>query len=386
MSSFEPRRSFEHLDKLCYEIGPRLSGTERSRKAAEYIKNQFEEYGFETEFQEFDFVDKVSEIRVKVAVMAGAFVASLFLSPLVAVPVAIAALGFYFLLPRVMPGDKDRNVIARLQPEGEVERSVVIGAHYDTAHCSEGREWAFFFKILFPILTGVFMLLLILRLFVIGGPVWLVLWTGLAVPYLFTCILPFWLYGDLVSSGANDNASGVSVMLEVARVISESPLEKTEMRFVAFGGEEQGLIGSKKFAEQMEEPDFLLNLDSVGSGDKLCLIRGNGVFRRKETTPNLNEKLGELMGSNGIWAPFSGHDHISFLKKGVRATTLSSRKDLGKSKFDKFLESLFGLPSVQILRHPDIHTLNDAPEKIELENIRRTGGIVLNFIGVKKGN
>jgi Zn-dependent M28 family amino/carboxypeptidase len=67
--------------------------------------------------------------------------------------------------------------------------------------------------------------------------------------------------------GADDNASGVAVILEVARLISHLNLEKT-IQLVFFSGEEQGLWGSKHYAKHLKDNNValhrLINLDMVG--------------------------------------------------------------------------------------------------------------------------
>jgi Peptidase family M28 len=67
--------------------------------------------------------------------------------------------------------------------------------------------------------------------------------------------------------GADDNASGVAVILEMARLISNLKLEKT-IQLVFFSGEEQGLWGSKHYARQLKDDNAdlhrIINLDMVG--------------------------------------------------------------------------------------------------------------------------
>jgi hypothetical protein len=74
--------------------------------------------------------------------------------------------------------------------------------------------------------------------------------------------------------GADDNAAGVATMLEVARVLGDTPLNRT-VYFVAFGGEETGLDGSTRWLA--DNPDLrdrievAVNLDCVASGDRLLV-------------------------------------------------------------------------------------------------------------------
>jgi hypothetical protein len=75
--------------------------------------------------------------------------------------------------------------------------------------------------------------------------------------------------------GANDDASGVSAVIELARVMAPHPTEATIV-FVAFAGEEQGLYGSTHFAELAQQNGWniqgVLNMDIVGSP-----LGGNGA-------------------------------------------------------------------------------------------------------------
>ena len=73
------------------------------------------------------------------------------------------------------------------------------------------------------------------------------------------------------SPGASDNASGTAVLLEVARALENLSTDK-ELRFLFFGAEELGLIGSKKYVEEMTKKEIkrtsaMLNMDMAGSVD-----------------------------------------------------------------------------------------------------------------------
>jgi acetylornithine deacetylase/succinyl-diaminopimelate desuccinylase-like protein len=67
--------------------------------------------------------------------------------------------------------------------------------------------------------------------------------------------------------GANDNASGVAVLLETARIIAASPLENTVF-FCIFTNEERGTQGSKAFAKKMKKQAVnitaVINMDVIG--------------------------------------------------------------------------------------------------------------------------
>jgi Zn-dependent M28 family amino/carboxypeptidase len=75
--------------------------------------------------------------------------------------------------------------------------------------------------------------------------------------------------------GANDDASGTSAVIELARVMAKHPTQATVV-FVAYAGEEQGLYGSEHFAQMAKDKGWNiqgnLNMDIVGSS-----LGGNGV-------------------------------------------------------------------------------------------------------------
>ncbi len=76
------------------------------------------------------------------------------------------------------------------------------------------------------------------------------------------------LDGESDAPGANDDASGVAAVLELARILASQQLRATVL-FVAFGGEEQGTLGSTRWAESAKQQgrrvEALLNNDIIGN-------------------------------------------------------------------------------------------------------------------------
>jgi hypothetical protein len=86
-----------------------------------------------------------------------------------------------------------------------------------------------------------------------------------------------WTDGDVPAPGANDDASGTAVAMELARVFAESGAEfDATLVFVAFAGEEQGLVGSTLHAQEAlgkgVRIDGVLNNDIVGGA-----VGGHGI-------------------------------------------------------------------------------------------------------------
>lgn len=76
---------------------------------------------------------------------------------------------------------------------------------------------------------------------------------------------------DVYFAGANDNASGVAMLLELAKYYSENPPDYS-VAFMAFGSEEIGILGSMFYTQNplfpLKDIQFLINLDLVGTGEK----------------------------------------------------------------------------------------------------------------------
>lgn len=385
MAEFEPRRAFEHLDKLAYEIGPRLAGTRGDGMAADYIRKQFESYGLKTRVQEFKFVNRANRNKVTACILAAAFITFFFLPPEPSLLVWALALVVWRSLGKLMPKRKSQNVIGTLEAR-EPKKRVAITAHYDSAPCMVSYKLHLFVKFTFAPALVLITLALALRAFGLLSA-WSVAWVVLALVFMPICVGMFVAASSRrVSPGADDNASGVAVMLETARVAAESPPTDVGLTFAALGAEEQGLVGARKFVASKTLPKdaMVLNLDMVGTGSQTYVIEGNGVFRRRRTSSELNGRLANCIKIVGLkpklwWAAIAGYDHIPFVRAKMRATTFSI-DTRGKDKLGHFIARAFALPNAKVRGYRYIHTLEDTPERIELTNIERAGAVVLEFI------
>jgi hypothetical protein len=126
-----------------------------------------------------------------------------------------------------------------------------------------------------------------------------------------------------VHNGADDNASGVAGVLELARYFSMNKIkEKNNFLFLCFSGEELGLYGSKYFTENplidLASVNYMINMDMVGRLDektKDLLVYGTG------TSPVWESLLKELSSDQlSIKTDSSGigpSDHTSFYLKNI---------------------------------------------------------------------
>jgi hypothetical protein len=155
--------------------------------------------------------------------------------------------------------------------------------------------------------------------------------------------------GECDAPGADDDASGVAVVLEAARVMASHPFDATIV-FMAVAGEEQGLVGSTYFAEQAKQKsmnvDAMFTNDIVGAGkQKRIRVFSEGVPSNE--TPEQATTRRSIGGENdsasrqlarfiaesakkhvpdfGVWLInrrdryLRGGDHIPFVERGFPA-------------------------------------------------------------------
>jgi len=123
-----------------------------------------------------------------------------------------------------------------------------------------------------------------------------------------------------VHNGADDNASGVAIMLDLAGKLSETS-QGAEIRdnnnylFIAFSGEEMGLLGSNYFSKNptidAQNINYMINMDMVGrlKEDKTMAVHGVGTSPMfKQTLDANNEQFKLVMTESGV----GPSDHTSF--------------------------------------------------------------------------
>lgn len=149
--------------------------------------------------------------------------------------------------------------------------------------------------------------------------------------------------GDSIFNGANDNATGVAAMLEIARVFKQVQPHYS-LLFVAFSGEEEGLLGSADFASKLN-PGLVLqviNLEMLGRpmGRQPFVTEGNSQDFRYRLNKNLYKAeaaygkewfVADPYGEQGL---YERSDNYPFAKRGISANTI-----MGTSPYDEYYHS-----------------------------------------------
>jgi hypothetical protein len=199
--------------------------------------------------------------------------------------------------------------------------------------------------------------------------------------------------------GADDNASGMAVMLELARYFKqfEADMEYC-IKFVAFGAEEFGVLGSRsymqKHADEMDDVVLFINLDTVG-GSRIC-IEGKNLTGLAEGPVHSRvadwiwSKAWEGYGKNWkILTPDIAHFFEPvFYPAWLRSYIAESIEELectvqvtGPLGGDQIVFEHAGVTSTAIAAFGNpIHTKEDTIDKINRENLERTGRLAAALI------
>jgi membrane-associated protease RseP (regulator of RpoE activity) len=126
----------------------------------------------------------------------------------------------------------------------------------------------------------------------------------------------------LIHNGADDNASGVSGVLELAQAFTLLPQPtKRSILFVLWDAEEKGLFGSKHWLEHPTIPrerlDFAVNLDMIGRlrDDRLTVFGTRTGYGLRRLVSEQNEGIGLRLDFS--WSMIANADHYSFFQEGV---------------------------------------------------------------------
>ena len=171
--------------------------------------------------------------------------------------------------------------------------------------------------------------------------------------------------GDSIYNGADDDASGVIGLIEIARDLSAAPPGRTVV-FAAMAGEELGLLGTRWYVDHPAVPlastVAALNLEMIGRPDTAI---GPG---RLWLTGYERTTMGPAFTDAGLdidpdprpgQSFYERSDNIAFARIGIPAHTLSS----------------FGL-------HPDYHSPDDEVERIDFDHLETVIGVAMEAVQV----
>ena len=163
-----------------------------------------------------------------------------------------------------------------------------------------------------------------------------------------------------IHNGADDNASGVALVIWLAKELQADQYKNNNYLFIAFSGEEKGLLGSNFYAKNptmdLSTVNFMINFDMVGrlNDDKGLAI--NGVGTSKEW-----KDIIEKSNANGL-------------------KLVTTESGIGPSDHTSFY--LQDIPVLHFFtgQHEDYHKPSDDADKINYEGIETIGQLVLKMV------
>ncbi|MBH0202689.1 MAG: M28 family peptidase [Nitrospira sp.] len=162
--------------------------------------------------------------------------------------------------------------------------------------------------------------------------------------------------GGVLFPGADDNASGTAVILEVAHALAKLQVRPSQtILFISFSGEERDLLGSRLYTSRpiipLNTTKAMINIDHAGVGNGRLTVGVTGlekeVLLEAGKTAGIHEKL-------DLYGFFPGGDHVPFKEAGVPTVTVVSG----------------GV-------HPHFHQPTDTADTIESEILTSTARYVL---------
>ncbi|MHC1706854.1 MAG: M28 family metallopeptidase [Bacteroidales bacterium] len=162
--------------------------------------------------------------------------------------------------------------------------------------------------------------------------------------------------------GANDNASGTAMLLDLARYYSQPGNQpKYSIAFMAFSGEEAGLHGSKYYVKHplfsLKKIKFLTNLDMVGTGsDGIGIVNANFYGKEMDLLESIN-KEGQHMKEIKRRGESAHSDHHPFYQKGVKAVFIYTFGD----------------------NYKDYHNINDRASRLPLTGYENFFRLITRF-------
>jgi acetylornithine deacetylase/succinyl-diaminopimelate desuccinylase-like protein len=300
-------RALARIGYLSVIVGGRGSCSPHERRAAEYAAEQMRELGLsDVRLEPYRGAPSTYRPYALAFGLAAActLLAWLFESPWTAAVAALAnALGIWGMLAEtdfasnwmrwLLPKAEAQNAVGIIPSTGEVRRRAVLCAHLDTHRTPvfySSKRW----HKAFTYLVGAALLSLALGAVAYGLLAllgWqLGLWLGAFAALFQVVFLDLCLHADGTpfSPGANDNASGVGVILGLAERLLEEPPAHTEVWLAFTGCEEAGAYGMASFldahAATLGDEAVYLILDQVGQG-RITYLTADGLIIKRKTHP-----------------------------------------------------------------------------------------------------
>ncbi len=358
--------TIKHVNLLAFD---RSAATVGETKAVNYMQEELFDNGIEFKLEYFAWSSPIRFLMKTIYLMILAY---LLVFRLFLVIVLFFFIKYMFQKTRKISFTKkeqSKNLIATIKASRRVKNRPVIifSAHYDSVSS----------RISYKVQNALLYIIRIVILPYIGLNMFVSIWialnlfeiTAYNIVFIYlvsiisiislSVVIPTFLFFFIAnkSTGSIDNASGVSILIELAKLIKNKPLENYDVLFIWCGAEEWGLKGSKNYVKKNK--DYLkskydlnksmnINIDMVGT--YIGLFNKKGLIRKKALNKNLNiiiqqsaRKLNIPLEVYDKMRKIAG-DHILFRRFSKKPKTSFQVACFHSDKDSKYIHSIRDTP------------------------------------------
>ena len=388
--TYDAKHAYHHITQLAF---PRLVGSSGEANAQDYTVQQFTGLGLAVSRESFSFTKFPAEVLPRL--LCGLFVPVVLSVPWFGerfpIPVCLVCLlslsiallftqwqkrfeGLYDVGRR----HRSENIVATNgRKSNDNTPALLFVAHYDSKSQVlpiAVRAVAYGIAIVGLIVLTIVMVIEVLTLAWLPDYitlVWLpdsIVWSAAGVTTFCLVLLQINLTQNR-SPGGFDNASGVGVMIEVARVVMARG-EKKSITFLAAGAEEYGMCGALRYVQKHadeydQENTYVINLDGLGVGNSVNVVARYGIppVRTANVLADLFQASGESLGIqvSERYLPIGvGLDSIPIASHGFETVTLTGG-DVGRVALK-------------------IHSKQDRCDLLNMESLQQVGELIVDVI------
>ena len=390
--TYDAKRAYHHIMQLAF---PRLVGSAGEAKAQNYIVQQFSELGLDVTREPFSFTKFPAEVLPRL--LCGLFVPivlsvpwlgerfpiSVCLACLLSLSVALLFTQWQKRFEGVYDVGRrhhSENIVATNgRKPSDKSPALLFVAHYDSKSQVlpiAVRAVAYGIAIVGLIVLTTVMVIEVATVALFPDYItllWLpnsivIVWSVAGVTTFCLLLLQINLTQNR-SPGGFDNASGVGVMLEVARVVMARG-EKKSITFLAAGAEEYGMCGALRYVQKHvdeydQENTYVINLDGLGVGNGVSVVTRYGIPAVRTT-----DMLAKMFQTSG--------------------------KALGIQVFERYLPIGVGLDSIPIASHGfetvtltagnvgrvalKVHSKRDRCDLLDVKSLQQVGELIVDVV------
>ena len=388
--TYDAKRAYHHITQLAF---PRLVGSAGEAKAQDYIVQQFSELGLDVTREPFSFTKFPAEVLPRL--LCGLFVLVVLSVPwfgerfpILICLVCLLSLSVALLFNQwqkrfeglydVGRKHHSENIVATNGRKPNNNTPVLLFvAHYDSkSQVLPIAVRAVAYGIAIVGLTAL-TTIMVINVVILGWFPDHIILGWLSDPIIWSvagtttlCLLLLQInFTQNRSPGGFDNASGVGVMLEVARVLMARG-EKKSITFLAAGAEEYGMCGALRYVQNHadkydQENTYVINLDGLGVGNGVNVVTGYGIppVRTANVLADRLQVSGESLGiqvSERHLPIGVGLDSIPIASRGFETVTLTAG-DVGRVALK-------------------VHSKQDRCDLLNVEGLQQVGELIVEVV------